>query len=107
MSHFSPHRFLVYNGFIMLRDVLTNAEAKKVAVGHFNVSDLVGLKAIFMAAASLKVPVLIGASEGERDFIGVREIAMLVRGIREEYGFPIFLNADHTHSLEKIGRAHV
>ncbi len=89
----------------MLRDVLQNAEAKKVAVGHFNVSDLVGLKAIFTAARSLKVPVLVGVSEGEREFVGVREIALLIRGIREEYGFPIFLNADHTHSLEKVDEA--
>ena len=89
----------------MLRDVLSNAESKKVAVGHFNVSDLVGLKAIFTAAWGLKTPVLIGVSEGEREFLGVREIAMLVRGIREEYGFPIFLNADHTHSLEKVQEA--
>jgi fructose-bisphosphate aldolase, class II len=49
----------------------------------------------------LNVPVLIGTSEGERDFIGVREIAAVVAALREETGQPIFLNADHTHSLER------
>jgi fructose-bisphosphate aldolase class II len=44
-------------------------------------------------------PVLIGASGGERTFIGVHQIAALVRSLREEFDFPIFLNADHTHSL--------
>jgi fructose-bisphosphate aldolase, class II len=53
----------------------------------------------------LKVPVLIGVSEGERDFIGVRQIAALVRSLREEFSFPIFLNADHTHSLTRAMEA--
>jgi fructose-bisphosphate aldolase, class II len=47
------------------------------------------------------VPVIVGASEGEREFIGVRQIAALVRSFREECNCPIFLNAHHTHSLAK------
>jgi fructose-bisphosphate aldolase class II len=47
------------------------------------------------------MPVLVGASEGEREFLAVRQLAALVRSLREESEFPIFLNADHTHSLEK------
>src|SRR5262245_57751476 len=84
-----------------LRDVLDQAQKNGVAIGHFNIADLVLLKAVFASAQELKVPVLVGASEGEREFIGVRQIAALVRSLREEFDFPIFLNADHTHSLEK------
>jgi len=84
-----------------LRDALTKAQENGVAVGHFNVADLVLLKAVFASARELNVPVLVGASEGERDFLGVRQLAALVRSLREEFDFPIFLNADHTHSLEK------
>ena len=82
-----------------LRDVLEQAQADGVAVGHFNVSDLVMLKAVFSAAGELKVPVIVGASKGERDFLGLREIASLVRTLQEQFDYPIFLNADHTHSL--------
>lgn len=82
-----------------LREVLQQAEAGAVAIGHFNVSDLVMLKAVFGAAQDLKVPVIIGTSEGERQFMCARQAAALVKSIREEYDFPIFLNADHTHSL--------
>jgi fructose-bisphosphate aldolase class II len=85
----------------ILRDVLKQAEENRVAIGHFNVADLVLLKAVFAAAQELKVPVIVGLSEGEREFIGVRQIAVLVRSLREEFDFPIFLNADHTHSLGK------
>lgn len=83
-----------------LRDVLQDAQKKGVAIGHFNVSDWVLLKAVLVAAQEANVPVIIGASEGERAFLGVGQLAALVKSLGEEYGFPIFLNADHTHSLE-------
>src|SRR5215471_5423454 len=82
-----------------LRDVLTKAQKNGVAIGHFNVADIVLLKAVFAAAREVDVPVLVGASEGERKFLGVRQLAALVRSLREEFDFPIFLNADHTHTL--------
>lgn len=85
---------------IGLRSVLDHAQGNGVAVGHFNVADLIILKAVFASAQELKVPVIVGASEGERKFLGVRQIAVLVRSLREEFEFPIFLNADHTHTLE-------
>jgi len=31
--------------------------------------------------------------------MGVRQVAAMVKSLREEYDFPIFLNADHTYSL--------
>lgn len=82
-----------------LRNVLQQAEASGAAIGHFNISDLIALKAVFEAARDLKVPVVVGLSEGEREFMGARQAAALVKSLREEYDFPIFLNADHTHSL--------
>jgi len=88
-----------------LRDVLEQTQKNGLAVGHFNFADTVLLKAIFAAAQELKVPVLVGASEGEREFLGVRQAAALVRSLREEFDFPIFLNADHTHSLAKAVEA--
>lgn len=88
-----------------LLQIIKEAEDKKVAVGHFNISDSVGLQGIFQAAKKLNLPVVIGVSEGERSFIGVKQIAALVRSLREEYDYPIYLNADHTHSFEKIKNA--
>jgi len=88
-----------------LREVLADADARHVAVGHFNISDLGALKAIFAAARELHLPVLIGVSEGEREFIGVRQAVALIKSLREQYDYPIFLNADHTHSLDKAKEA--
>src|SRR5208282_3344927 len=56
---------------------------------------------VFGAARELNVPVLVGLSEGEREFVGTRPIAAFIRALREEFDYPIYLNADHTHSLAK------
>ena len=84
-----------------LRDVLTRLEKEGAALGHFNVSDQVLLQAVIAAAAKTKLPVFVGASEGEREFFGARQLAALVKSQREESNLPVFLNADHTHSLAK------
>ena len=88
-----------------LRERISDAEKRKVAIGHFNISDTEQLWAIFKAAKKLELPVIIGVSEGERDFIGVKQVVALVRSIREEYDYPIFINADHTYSLERVKEA--
>jgi fructose-bisphosphate aldolase class II len=84
-----------------LRECLQQAQQSKKAIGHFNFSDLAALKGIFESAQGLNVPVIVGLSEGERGFVGTQPMAAFVRSLREEFGFPIFLNADHTHSLSK------
>lgn len=81
------------------RKVLTGLEKEGAALGHFNVADLALLKAVLAAAAEIGVPVLVGASEGEREFLGTHQLAALVKSLREESGQTVFLNADHTHSL--------
>ena len=84
-----------------LREALQNAGSRHVALGHFNVSDLSGFHAVVRVGRRLNLPLMIGVSEGEREFIGVKEIALLVQAARDEYGLSLYLNADHTHSLEK------
>jgi fructose-bisphosphate aldolase, class II len=84
-----------------LRDVLTRSEKQRTALGHFNVADLTLLKAVLGAATEIGLPAFIGASEGERSFFGTRQLAAVVKSVREESDIPVFLNADHTHSLAK------
>jgi fructose-bisphosphate aldolase, class II len=87
-----------------LRQALQSVNAQHRALGHFNFSELVVFKAVADTARELNVPVVVGVSEGEREFIGVREAAALVKTLRDE-GQPIYLNADHTHSLKKSEEA--
>jgi ketose-bisphosphate aldolase len=88
-----------------LSKLLEQSQTSGVAIGHFNVSDFVLLKSVFSSALELQVPVIVGVSEGERNFIGTPQIAALVHSLREQFDFPVFLNADHTHSLESAVEA--
>ncbi len=87
-----------------LRQFLAAARESHTALGHFNMSDLAAFKAIAAVAKEKNTPLIIGTSEGEREFFGVRDAASIVRNAREE-GIPVFLNADHTKSIEKIKEA--
>jgi fructose-bisphosphate aldolase class II len=102
-----------------LRQTVKDALAAKVAVGHFNISNLEGFWAVVRAAQTLSakagrdIPVIIGVSEGERDFVGVPQARALVDSVngtkimtgadtgKSAYP-PIYLNADHTYSFERV-----
>ncbi len=88
-----------------LRLYIEEARAEGIAIGHFNFSTFDVAKAIIKAAKELNMPVILGLSEGERDFVGVHEAAAYVRAIREDFYAPVFLNADHTYSYERVVEA--
>lgn len=88
-----------------LIQIIKEAATNKIAIGHFNIGNLEQLKAIAHAAIKLNVPVIVGVSEGEREFLGTHHVRDLIKSYNDEHalgdGFRLFLNADHTHSLEK------
>ena len=92
-----------------LREALADADARQAAIGHFNISEFGALKGIMDGARELsaahggdKLPILIGVSEGEREFLGVKEAAAMVRAMRDMFDYPVYINADHTHSIDKV-----
>jgi fructose-bisphosphate aldolase class II len=85
-----------------LRQYISEARANKVAIGHFNFSNLEGLYAIARAARTLNVPVIVGLSEGEQEAVGTYEAVALVKTIKEQWNIPIFLNADHHYSFATV-----
>jgi fructose-bisphosphate aldolase class II len=88
-----------------LREYVLDADARGVAIGHFNISNVEALWAIFNAAKNLNLPVIIGVSEGEEDFVGTEQAVALVKSFRDTYNYPIFLNADHHYSFERVKKA--
>lgn len=84
---------------------LTKAAEENWAIGQFNISNQEALKGVFNAAVKLKSPVIIGTSEGESRFIGLREAAWLVDFLAKKTGVPAVLNLDHGHSLDYIKEA--
>ena len=88
-----------------LHESVLEARKNGVAIGHFNVCTMDGMWAVADAARELDVPVIIGLSEGERDYVGVREAVAIVKTMREASGQPIFINADHTYSFDRVKEA--
>ena len=92
-----------------LLQVIREAGEKHIAIGHFNVGSLEQFKAIAGVARKLDLPVVIGVSEGERDYFGVHHIRDMVASYNAEHasdsGFRLYLNADHTHTLDKVKQA--
>jgi len=94
-----------------LREALNRAKENKIAIGHFNISDSTQFNAIIQGVlgADIKsatsvfgtsmVPVIIGVSEGEESFVGMQNAVALVQAAQEK-GLPVYLNADHHHSVE-------
>jgi fructose-bisphosphate aldolase class II len=80
--------------------ILKKAQKGKYAVGQFNVSTDEQLRAIVEVAKDLKSSVIIGTSEGERKFIGTKQVVALVGVWQKEAGLPIILNADHCKTFE-------
>ena len=88
-----------------LRETIADAEKSHVAIGHFNISTMETLWGIAEAAKNVGVPVIIGLSEGEREFFGMRQAVLAVKSISEELGVPMYVNADHTYSFGKVKEA--
>jgi fructose-bisphosphate aldolase, class II len=88
-----------------LSQYIKEAEEKRVAIGHFNISNLEALHGIYDAAKKLGVPVIIGLSEGEEEFVGRHEAEALIESIKKQDNYPIFLNADHHYSFESVKAA--
>lgn len=87
-----------------LRDVISDAASRGGVIWHFNFSELTALKAAARVARELNVPIIMGLSEGERDFVGLREAVALIKSYRAE-GLKIYLNADHTKTFTGIKAA--
>lgn len=94
-----------------LREYIKEAEEKGVAIGHFNISNLEAFHGIYNAAKKVSVlvgeniPIIIGLSEGEEDFVGQNEAVGMIKEIREKENYPIFLNADHHYSFERVKKS--
>ncbi|HAU07519.1 MAG: Tagatose-bisphosphate aldolase [Candidatus Yanofskybacteria bacterium GW2011_GWF1_44_227] len=85
---------------------LKRAREKGQAIGHFNFVTEDVLKTIILGAKeSGAEAVMVGTSEGEANFIGLREAVAMVGALRIDLEFPVFLNADHFKSFEKCREA--
>lgn len=82
------------------RASMARARAEKWAFGAFNLDDQPTLKAVAKAAQKLNAPVLVEVSQGEVDTIGLSNVRDLVDNYKREYGLEMYINLDHSPSVE-------
>ncbi len=90
---------------VELQSVLNKATRERWSTGHFNASELDQMRAIVEACQEVGAPALVGMSEGERKHFGLAEAVAVRNAMRKEYNIPIFLNADHSKSVESAREA--
>lgn len=82
------------------RELMERSRREHFAVGAFNVDNQETLIAICKAAQKLKSPALVELSEGEVKAIGLSNVRDMVDNYKQEYGIEIYINLDHSPSVE-------
>jgi len=89
---------------IKARHLMQRSRQQKFAVGAFNIDNQETLIAVCRAAQAKKSPVLVEVSQGEVDAVGIENIRDMVDNYKVEYGVEMYVNLDHSPSVENAKR---
>lgn len=87
------------------RHLMQRSRQQHFAVGAFNIDNQETLIAIARAAQKLNAPVLVEVSQGEVDALGLENVRDMVDNYKAEYGIEMYLNLDHSPTVESCKRA--
>lgn len=87
------------------RHLMQRTRQQHFAVGAFNIDNQETLIAICRAAQKLNAPVLVEVSDGEVKALGLENVRDLVDNYKKEYGIEMYLNLDHSPTVESAKRA--
>lgn len=87
------------------RHLYQRTRSQHFAVGAFNIDNQETLIAVARAAQKLQSPVLVEVSDGEVKALGLENIRDLVDNYKAEYGIEMYINLDHSPSVEDCKRA--
>jgi len=82
------------------RALYARTRKERFALGAFSVDNQETLIAIARAAATKKSPVLVEASHGEVEMIGLRNLRAMVDNYKAEFGIEMYINLDHSPSVK-------
>lgn len=86
------------------RHLMQRARQQKFAVGAFNIDNQETLIAVAQAAQKLNAPVMVEVSDGEVKAMGLSNIRDMVDNYRLEYKIEMYINLDHSPSVEAAKR---
>lgn len=87
------------------RHLMQRSRQQHFAVGAFNIDNQETLIAVCRAAQAKQSPVLVEVSDGEVKAIGLDNIRDLVDNYKVEYGIEMYINLDHSPTVEDAKRA--
>lgn len=87
------------------RQLWQRTKEEKFAVGAFNIDNQETLIAIVQAAKAKNAPVLVEMSHGEVEAMGLWNARSLVDNYKKEHGVEMYLNLDHSPSVEAAKKA--
>lgn len=87
------------------RHLMQRSRAQGFAVGAFNIDNQETLIAVARAAQKMNAPVLVEVSDGEVKALGLENIRDMVDNYREEYGVEMYINLDHSPTVEACKQA--
>lgn len=87
------------------RHLMQRTRQQGFAVGAFNIDNQETLIAVCRAAQSLNSPVLVEVSHGEVEALGLENIRDMVDNYRAEYGIEMYINLDHSPTVEACKQA--
>lgn len=87
------------------RHLYQRTRTQHFAVGAFNIDNQETLIAVARAAQKLNAPVLVEVSDGEVKALGLENIRDMVDNYKVEYGIEMYINLDHSPTVEDCKRA--
>jgi fructose-bisphosphate aldolase class II len=87
------------------RQLMQRSREQHFAVGAFNIDNQETLIAIARAAQKLNSPVMVELSKSEASSMGLKNVRDLVDNYKAEYGIEIYINLDHSPTVEDCKRA--
>lgn len=90
---------------VRARHLMQRSRQQGFAVGAFNIDNQETLIAIARAAQNLNAPVLVEVSDGEVKALGLENLRDMVDNYKQEYGIEMYINLDHSPSVEDCKRA--
>lgn len=82
------------------RKAMERAREGRYALGAFNLDNQETLIAVVRAAKAVNAPVMVEVSQGEVDALGLANVRDLVDNYKAEYGVEMYINLDHSPSVE-------
>jgi fructose-bisphosphate aldolase, class II len=89
---------------IRARHLMQRSRQQHFAVGAFNIDNQETLIAVCRAAQAKEAPVMVEVSDGEVKALGLENVRDMVDNYRAEYGVEMYINLDHSPSVEDAKR---